>query len=176
MLDGMSQGRRSVTGNSAVQADCDQGMVQVVPAAEGKALTAMPQYTTYQPKPYRPRMSAYWYLDQWHYLRYALRESSSFFVAYFAVITLIQIAALKGGPTDYAHFQALMRCPVIIILTALALAFILLHAVTWFLLVPRVALRQILNKPTPNLIASAPNFMVWFGATGVVAPLTLRGF
>jgi fumarate reductase subunit C len=144
-------------------------MVQVVPVAEGKALTAMPQYTTYQPKPYRPRMSAYWYLDQWHYLRYAMRESSSFFVAYFAVVTLVQIAALEAGPTRYAQFQACMRCPGMIVLNAIALAFILLHAVTWFTLVPRVALRQVLGKPTPDIIASAPNFMVWFGASLIVA-------
>jgi fumarate reductase subunit C len=151
-------------------------MVHVVPAAERKALTAMPQYTTYEPKPYRPRMSAYWYLDQWHYLRYALRESSSFFVAYFCMITLVQIATLEAGPTHYAHFQALMRCPAIMVLNALALVFIMMHAVTWFLLVPRVALRQILNKPSPNLIASAPNFMVWFGATLIVALFILGVF
>jgi len=149
-------------------------MVQVVPATEGKELTAMPQYSTYQPKPYKPPMSAYWYLDQWHYLRYAMRESSSFFVAYFAVITLMGIAALDTGPTAYSHFQALMRCPAIIIINALALAFILLHAVTWFLLVPRVALRQFLGKPTPDIIASAPNFMVWFGASVIVALFILR--
>jgi fumarate reductase subunit C len=136
----------------------------------------MPQYTTFQPKPYRPRMSAYWYLDQWNYLRYALRESSSFFVAYFAVVTLVQIAALKAGPTHYAHFQALMRSPVITVLNAVALVFILLHAVTWFMLVPRVALRQVLNKPTPDIIASAPNFMAWFGATLIIALFILGVF
>jgi len=81
----------------------------------------MPQYTTYQPRPYRPRMSAYWYLDQFHYLRYAMRESSSFFVAYFAVVTLVQIAALNAGPTRYAHFQAVMQCPWVIVLNAIAL-------------------------------------------------------
>jgi len=134
----------------------------------------MPQYTTYQPKPYRPRMSAYWYLDQWNYLSYAMRESSSFFVAYFAAITLLQIAALDRGPTAYGHFQQLMRCPVILILNVLALAFILLHAVTWFLLVPRVALRQMLGRPTPDVIASVPNFAVWFGASVIVALFILR--
>jgi fumarate reductase subunit C len=151
-------------------------MVQVVPAAEGKELTAMPQYTQFQPKAYRPRMSAYWYLDQWHYLRYVLRESSSFFVAYFCVVTLVQIAALSAGPTRYAHFQAVMQCPAIMVLNAIALGLIMLHAVTWFLLVPRVALRQMLGKPMPDIIASAPNFMVWFGATVIVALFILGVF
>jgi fumarate reductase subunit C len=81
----------------------------------------------------------------------------------------VQIAALSAGATRYAHFQALMRCPLVIVINALALGFILLHAVTWFLLVPRVALRQMLGKPTPDIVASAPNFMVWFGATLIVA-------
>ena len=67
-----------------------------------------------------------------------------------------------------------MRCPVILILNVLALAFILLHAVTWFLLVPRVALRQMLGRPTPDVIASVPNFMVWFGASVIVALFILR--
>jgi hypothetical protein len=40
--------------------------------------------------------------------------------------------------------------------------------------VPRVALRQVLNKPTPDIIASAPNFMVWFGVTLLVALFILR--
>jgi fumarate reductase subunit C len=151
-------------------------MVQVVPAAERKELTAMPQYTTYQPKPYQPRMSAYWYLDQFHYLRYVLRESSSFFVAYFCVLTLVQIAALSDGPTYYAHFQAVMQCPLMIIINAAALGLILLHAVTWFLLVPRVALRQMLGRPTPDLIASVPNFMIWFGATVIVGLFILGIF
>ena len=150
-------------------------MVQVVPAAEGKELTAMPQYTTYQPKPYRPRMSAYWYLDQWHYLRYAMRESSSFFVAYFAAITLLQIAALDRGPTAYAHFQATDALSGrFSSLTRSRWRSSCLHAVTWFLLVPRVALRQMLGRPTPNVIASVPNFMVWFGATVIVALFILR--
>ena len=129
----------------------------------------MPQYSQYQPKAYQPRMSAYWYLDQWHYLRYALRESSSFFVAYFCVLTLVQIAALDSGPTRYAEFQALMRCPAMITLNAVTLAFLLLHAVTWFNLVPRVVMRQMLGKPMPTIVSSAPNFLVWFGATIIIA-------
>ncbi|MBF6571358.1 MAG: fumarate reductase subunit C [Candidatus Binataceae bacterium] len=136
----------------------------------------MPQYPQYQLKAYRPRMSAYWYLDQWHYLRYALRESSSFFVAWFCVVTLVQIAALSAGPTHYAHFQALMKYPAMIVINVVALGFFLLHAFTWFNLVPRVVVRQVLGKPTPNILSSAPNFMVWFGASVIVALFILGVF
>jgi succinate dehydrogenase subunit C len=143
-------------------------MVQVVPDAAGKQI-AMPQYAKYQPKVYRPRMSAYWWLDQWHYLRYALREASSFFVAYFAVLTLVQIAALNAGHDQYAAFQACLRSPFMIILNAITLAFVLFHAITWFNLVPRVMVRQITGRPLPDAIASVPNFFIWFGASLIVA-------
>jgi len=136
----------------------------------------MPQYTQYQPKVYRPRMPAYWWLDQWHYLRYALREASSFFVAYFAVVILVQIAALNAGPGHYAAFQACMRSPLMIIVNAIALAFLLLHAVTWFNLVPRVMMRQITGRPLPDPIAAAPNFLIWFGASVIVALFILGIF
>jgi fumarate reductase subunit C len=134
----------------------------------------MPQYTQYQPKAYKPRMSAYWWLDRWPYLRYAIREASSFFVAYFAVVILIQIAALNAGPGHYAGFQACLRSPFMIILNALALAFISFHAVTWFILVPRVMVRQIMGRPLPNAVASVPNFLVWFGVTVIVGLFILR--
>jgi fumarate reductase subunit C len=134
----------------------------------------MPQYNQYQPKAYKPRMSAYWWLDRWHYLRYALREASSFFVAYFAVIILVQIAALNAGPEHYAAFQQCLRSPLLIILNAIALVLISFHAVTWFNLVPRVMVRQIVGRPLPNAIASIPNFLIWFGATVIVGLFILR--
>ncbi|HEX4209009.1 MAG TPA: hypothetical protein VHY56_01350 [Candidatus Binataceae bacterium] len=136
----------------------------------------MPQYIRYQPKVYHPRMSAYWWLDQWHYLRYTLRESSSFFVAYFAVVTLVQIAALNAGPDHYASFQACMRSPLMIIINAVALVFLLLHAVTWFNLVPRVMVRQMTGRPLPDAISSIPNFFIWFGASFIVALFILGIF
>lgn len=134
----------------------------------------MPQYARYQPKVYKPRMSAYWWLDQWHYLRYALREASSFFVAYFAVVILIQIFKLNAGHDQYVAFQAWLREPLMIIVNAITLAFLLFHAVTWFNLVPRVMVRQIAGRPTPNAIASIPNFFIWFGASVIVALFIMR--
>jgi succinate dehydrogenase subunit C len=134
----------------------------------------MPQYSQFQPKPYRPRMSAYWYLDQWDYLLYALREASSFFVAYFAIIILLQVAALGAGPAAYAKFEALLANPIMIIVNAVAFLFVMFHMVTWFNLVPRVMMRQILGKPTPDAVSAAPNFAIWFGASIIVAIFILR--
>ena len=38
----------------------------------------MATYTEYPPKGYRVRMSTYWWLDRWAYLRFTLREVSMY--------------------------------------------------------------------------------------------------
>jgi len=149
-------------------------MVQNLAPALGKQVTAMPQYSQFQPKPYRPRMSAYWYFDRWPYLRFILREASSFFVAYFAVLMLVQIAALNAGPTAYANFEACLRTPLMLILNGVTLLFLLLHAATWFNLVPRVMLREMRGKMTPEIAAATPGYVAWIGASIIVALFALR--
>ncbi len=119
-------------------------------------------------------MSPYWYFDRWHYLRFLLREASSLFVAYFAVLMLVNIAALANGPTAYARFEATLASPVFIITNAVALLFLLLHTVTWFSLVPRVMARQVLGKAIPDAVAALPNYLIWFAASLVVALFALR--
>lgn len=134
----------------------------------------MPQYRQFQPKPYEPRMSPFWYFDRWPYLKFMLRETSSVFVAYFAVIMLVQIAAINGGPISYARFNAFMATPLMVCLNILAFLFVCLHAVTWFMLVPRVMMRQMLGRPTPDLMAAMPNFAIWLAASVFVAIFALR--
>lgn len=119
-------------------------------------------------------MSAFWYLDRWPYLLFVLRELSSFFVAYFAVVILVQICALSSGPEAYAQFQACMRNPLMITLNGVTLAFVLLHAVTWFNLVPRVMMRQVLGRKLPDFMISTPNYFVLVGASAIVGLFILR--
>jgi fumarate reductase subunit C len=134
----------------------------------------MPQYRQFQPNPYRPQMRAYWYFDRWPYLKFMLREISSVFVAWFAVVTLLQLNAIISGPVAYANFQQWMATPVILIVNIIAFVFICFHAITWFMLVPRVMMRQVLQRPTPDLISAAPNFGLWFLASVIVALFALR--
>lgn len=134
----------------------------------------MPQYSQFQPKPYRPRMSAFWYFDRWPFLLFILRELSSFFVAYFAVLVLVQVCALSAGPTAYAGFQACLRNPLMIILNAVTLLFVLLHAVTWFNLVPRVMVREVTGRQLSDFLVASPNYFVFVGASAIVALFILR--
>ena len=119
----------------------------------------MPQYSQFQPKPYRPRMSAYWYLDQWDYLQYAVREASSFFVAYFAIIILLQVAALSAGSAAYAKFEACMASPIVMIVNAVGRGF---------------AEQLAHHHAGHDAVSAMPNFAAWFGATIIVGLFILR--
>ncbi|HZP46041.1 MAG TPA: hypothetical protein VFB15_10365 [Candidatus Binataceae bacterium] len=129
----------------------------------------MPQYKVYQPATYRPRMSPYWFFDRWPYLKFMIRETSSVFAAYWAVVMLAQIRSIRHGAWAYARFEHWLSNPLIIILNAVALLFVAFHAVTWFMLVPRVFVRQMTGSGAiPDELAAAPNFGAWIVASIVV--------
>src|SRR5690349_11989806 len=94
-------------------------------------------YTEFHPRWYRPRVSTWWWMGRWSYLKFILREISSVFVAWFVVVLLLLIHALSRGPQAYSEFQDWLRNPVIIFLNFVSLFFVTFHAVTWFNLAPK---------------------------------------
>src|SRR5688500_10129832 len=105
MHEGLSQERGSGRSHSAVQVEGDKRVVQRLLDALEDEMNEMPVYTEYHPKWHRARVSTYWWTRQWKYLKFILRELSSLSVAYFVVLTLLQLRALIGGPASYEAFQ-----------------------------------------------------------------------
>ena len=68
-------------------------------------MSAPVQYTLYHPKWYRRAVSVWWWLENWSYTKFVLREITSVFVAFFAIIYLWQLRALVSGPDAYAAFH-----------------------------------------------------------------------
>src|SRR3989442_3181317 len=87
--------------------------------------------TEYLPRSYHTRVSTYWWLARWAYLKFILREASSVFVGWIVVVTLLQIRALRRGPADYAELQNWLRSSLLLTLNAVSLAFVIFQAVTW---------------------------------------------
>ncbi len=134
-----------------------------------------PAYREFHPKWYRTRVSTYWWLSQWSYTKFILRELSSVFVAYFIVITLMQVQALGEGPAEYVAFQEFMAHPFVVLLNIVAFLFLLLHTITWFNLTPRAIVLRLGGKRVPDLLIIAPNYVAWLVISGVVAWFVLGG-
>jgi fumarate reductase subunit C len=131
--------------------------------------------TEYVPRSYHARVSTYWWLAQWRYLKFILREASSVFVAWTVVITLMQIHALIRGPEDYARFQEWLQSPLVLALSVLTFFFVVFHAITWFNLAPKAMAIRVRGRRLPNLAVAAPHFVVWLAISAAVAWIILRG-
>lgn len=136
---------------------------------------SMPRYTEHHPRWYRERVSTYWWLSRWPYLKFVLREMSSVFVAWFVVVTLLQIRALGAGPVAYAAFQRWMQSPVLLLVHAVSFGFVLLHTVTWFNLAPSALAVRVGGKRVPGFLIAGSNYAAWLALSAVLAWLILRG-
>lgn len=134
-----------------------------------------PGYVAYHPRWYRTRVSTYWWLHQWSYAKFVLRELSSVFVAWFVILTLVQIRALRQGPEAYAAFWRWMSHPLILALNVLSLFFVLFHTITWFNLAPRAMAVRVGSKRVPELWIAAVNYTAWLVISVVVGWFLLGG-
>jgi len=133
-----------------------------------------PIYTEYHPRWYRPRVSVYWWLGQWRYMKFILRELSSVFVAVGVAMTLLQLRALRNGPEAYARLQYRLQTPAVIALSVISLFFVVFHTFTWFNLTPRAMVIRLRGKRLPDFLVVAPSYAVWIVVSGAVAWLVLR--
>jgi fumarate reductase subunit C len=133
-----------------------------------------PIYTEFHPRWYRPRVSVYWWLGQWRYMKFILRELSSVFVAMAVAMTLLQLRALQRGPEAYARLQHRLQTPAVITLSVISLFFVVFHTFTWFNLTPKAMVVRLRGKRLPDFWVAAPNYVMWILVSGAVAWLVLR--
>ena len=133
-----------------------------------------PSHTPYHPRWYRERVSTYWWLHQWSYFRFVLRELTSLGVAYSCVILLCLIRALSLGPQAYEDLQRRLASPVFVALTVVSLLLVLFHTVTWFSLSAGAMVVRMGGKRVPGVLITASNYAAWLVISGVLAWLLLR--
>ena len=102
-----------------------------------------------------------------------MRELTSIFVAYFVVLTLLQLDALTQGPEAYTHFQQWLKMPLLIVFNGVSFLFVMFHAITWFNLAPRAMPIRIGGKRIPDILIAAPNYLLWLAASAFVTWLLL---
>jgi fumarate reductase subunit C len=132
-------------------------------------------YTPYHPKWYRRRVSVWWWLQNRTYTGFVLRELTSVFVAFFALVCLWQLRALAQGPEAYGQFLARLKTPLFLVLDGVAFLFILFHSITWFNLAPKAVVVRLKGKRVPDWVVVGLNYAAWLVLSGAVALIVLRG-
>ena len=132
-------------------------------------MSAGPHYTLYHPRWYRRRVSVWWWLQNRSYTGFVLRELTSVFVAFFAVVYLWQLRALAQGPDAYAQFLGRLKTPLFLTLDTVAFLFLLFHTITWFNLTPKAMVVRVRGKRLPDWVIVGSNYAAWIVVSGVVA-------
>jgi fumarate reductase subunit C len=86
---------------------------------------------------YRRPVSRLWWTKKWTYFLFMMRELSCVFVAWFVIFMTMLVYAIGRGEASYRQFLDWASSPVVVVLNVVALAFLVLHTVTWFALTPQ---------------------------------------
>ena len=132
-------------------------------------------YTPYHPGWYRRRMPLLWWLKDRDYVKFVLRELTSVFVAFFALLYLWQLRALAQGPDAYAQFLARLKTPFFLTVDIVALVFVLFHTITWFNLTPTAMVVRMRGKRVPAEIIIGSEYVAWVLASGIIFWVFTRG-
>ena len=107
---------------------------------------------------YRPRVSTWWWTRKRSYFVFVMRELSSLFVAWFVVYLLMFIAAVGGGAEKYDAFLDRASSPLFLVVNAVALAFLVLHTITWFALTPKAMVLRLGGRRVPGAAILAAQY------------------
>jgi fumarate reductase subunit C len=83
--------------------------------------------------------------------------------------------SLTRGPESYAVFLAWLGTPLFLVLSTIALLFVLYHAITWFNLAPKAMPVRIGGKRQPDWLVAAPNYVLWVFVSAGIFWLLTRG-
>jgi succinate dehydrogenase subunit C len=144
-----------------------------MPAHDLESTGSRPHYTPFHPRWYRPKVSVYWWMGEWHYLKFILRELSSVFVAIVVIETLLLVRALRDGPDAYAHFVQCMQNPFVLVLNVISFFFVVFHTITWFNLAPSAMPVRLGGKRLPDALVAAPSYGAWIVISAVVSAVVL---
>jgi fumarate reductase subunit C len=133
-----------------------------------------PIYTESHPKWLRQRLSTYWWLGKWPYVKFILRELSSVFVAWFVIYLLLLVRAIAAGADAYARFFEFSAHPVVLTVNVIAFLFITFHAITWFAVAPQAIVAHMGTKKVPPILIAGGHYGAWFFMSAAIAWFLLR--
>jgi len=119
-------------------------------------------------RPYVRKISAFWWLTQWRYSFYMVRELTCLFIGAYVILFLVGLFRLSQGAAAYGAFLDMLKGPVAITFHVLALVFTLLHMVTWFDLAPRAMPVQLGKRTVPATVIILAHYVVWIFVSAAV--------
>ena len=121
-----------------------------------------------QVKTYVRPMQGWWRKNP-YFVRYMIRESSSVFLAIYALILLVGLLRLTQGEAAYEAWRAALTHPVSILFHWLALLTVGYHAFTWWVVAPKTAPDiRVAGRAIPEMLITGGGIAATLGASVLV--------
>ena len=133
-----------------------------------------PMYYKGHPRLYFKSMPIFWWAKKWSHVRFILRELTSFGVAFYAIIILLNVNAINQGPEPYTSFQLWLQTPYAIILNSIAFALAVYHSITWFNLATKAMVIKLGERRVPGYIISGLNYAAWIVLSVIITWLIIK--
>lgn len=119
-------------------------------------------------KTYVRPMSGWWRKDP-YFVRYMIRESSSVFLAIYAVILLVGLFRLTQGEAAFDAWRGALTNPASIVFHWLALLTVGYHAYTWWKVAPKTAPDiRIAGRALPELVITGGGWLATIGTSVLI--------
>ena len=110
-----------------------------------------------------------WWRKNPYFVRYMIRESSSVFLAIYAVILLVGLLRLTQGEVAYEAWRTALTSPASIFFHWLALLTVGYHAFTWWKVAPKTAPDILIaGRPIPEILITGGGWLATIGASILV--------
>ena len=116
-------------------------------------------------KPYVEKNNNTWWLTNRRYFTYAMREISGLVMSLYVLISIYELSQIASGSSSFITFRLLAASPLMFMFSIIALAFTLLHSVTWFELTGKIQkdqLPKISGKSPPVSVLVIVNLIILF--------------
>jgi fumarate reductase subunit C len=126
------------------------------------------------PRTYRPPIRVLWWLQKRSYTFFVLREISAVFVAWAVVFLLLLVRSVAQGEAQYRAFLGWAATPWVVVLNLVTLAFLVLHAITWFNLTPAAMVVRVGGRRLPPRAVAGGAYAGWVVVSALILWLVLR--
>jgi fumarate reductase subunit C len=123
---------------------------------------------------YRRPISTWWWLRKRSYFLFVMRELSSLFVAWLVLFLLLFVEAVFEGEDAYRDFLDRASSGPLLVVNVIALAFLLLHTVTWFGVTPQAMDLRLRGRKVPTAAVLGAQYVALAVVSGFVFWLVAR--
>ena len=116
-----------------------------------------------------------WWLRNPRFLLFQAREAGGFVSALFGLLLLYMLVRYHEGVASYDAFLAMLSTPVALTVLAVSFAFVMVHTLTWFLLIGKAQPIRFTEKPLRAGTVFAINVVLWVLVSGAVLVIVFGG-